>query len=943
MFDEIGGSWFRLIIMAAVVVLASALFAWLQRHTRFHRLHERYQQLIIGAAFGLLAIMGTEYGVPIGGATINMSDAAPLAAGMLFGLPAGLISGFMGGIERWYAATWGAGMFTREACGAAVILAGVFGGMLHHAFFRRERPTWWYALGAALCIEVLQMLLILVTNLQDLATAFMYVERCTVPMISANCLSLTGCALVVRSIDGLSSQTTQHRLEYVLQRSLFFSVLVAMIVSGLFIWVLQSSLIVEKARSLLQVKLHDTPRAVVSQLNAGLVGYTDWLADTMTEQEGDGDYSNLPEVVQETVEEVYLIDPDTGEVVFSSEDDVVGGSMPADWNRNFSAADGTDGYVTPYGQSFVSDNMVKYAMIGTDNGRALVLGFRSDFVQHELSRYTHLEAESRHVGETGYIIVADEEGHIDSAKSDLQGTLDELGFHMDGPNIVLLNSELDEPVFYMYTTSDSTAGTNYVTVAVQSVQEASFVSNLAMYVTIFAEIIVFAVLFMKLSSLIRKEMVQKLTAVNTSLAILTDGNLDEVVNVRSTKEFAELSDGINATVSALKRYGAEMRNRHARELEFARIIQRAALPSVFPPFPARRDFEIYASMDAAKVVGGDFYDFYLLNDHTLAFVIADVSGKGIPAAMFMMRAKTQIKDLIESGLDVAEVFHRTNNALYENNAANMFVTAWMGVLDLTTGQLRYINAGHTPPILERYGRQFEYLETDVDFVLGGLNDIAYEAGEVWLQPGDTIFIYTDGVTEAENSAGQQFGEQRLLESVRSCGRESLETICNRVLADVELFAGAAEQFDDITMLAVRVNGLMSRTSIQMRPEPSSTASAIDFARQRLRELQVPQRLARRIENGIAAVWERMVKDAKSDVVMTVRREDDGLFLAFYDDGPEYNPLPLDVKGLHATYERSGGHNLLELHWHIDDDDPDSDAFDDDDHEDYREPETGKED
>lgn len=180
--------------------------------------------------------------------------------------------------------------------------------------------------------------------------------------------------------------------------------------------------------------------------------------------------------------------------------------------------------------------------------------------------------------------------------------------------------------------------------------------------------------------------------------------------------------GMNTIISdTLKHYIAEAESRIDRELEFARQIQRSSLPSVFPPYPERTDFSIYASMEAAKEVGGDFYDFYLTDSTHLVFLVADVSGKGIPGALFMMRAKTLIKNLAESGRSIEEVFTTANRKLCENNEAEMFVTAWMGRLNLETGLLEYVNAGHNPPLLRHKGGTFEYLRTKPNFILAGMD------------------------------------------------------------------------------------------------------------------------------------------------------------------------------------------------------------------------------
>ena len=210
-------------------------------------------------------------------------------------------------------------------------------------------------------------------------------------------------------------------------------------------------------------------------------------------------------------------------------------------------------------------------------------------------------------------------------------------------------------------------------------------------------------------------------------------------------------------------------------------------------------------MNAAKEVGGDFYDFYLVNDNTLAFIIADVSGKGIPAAMFMMTSKTLIKSLATEGLDIEAVIQIANNKLCENNEANMFITAFMGFLDLKTGVLRYVSAGHNPPLVRHGDGEFEYLPKCKTVVLAAMDDYPYRAEEMQLGPGDVFYAYTDGVTEATDSLEELYGEPRLKDAldaeIKKC--RSMEELCHGIKHDVDAFVGDAPQFDDITMVAVR--------------------------------------------------------------------------------------------------------------------------------------------
>ena len=242
---------------------------------------------------------------------------------------------------------------------------------------------------------------------------------------------------------------------------------------------------------------------------------------------------------------------------------------------------------------------------------------------------------------------------------------------------------------------------------------------------------------------------------------------------------------------------------------------------IFPSYPNRTDFDIFAQIHTAKEVGGDFYDFYILGENKLSFLIADVSGKGIPAAMFMMTAKTLIKSLVESGIEPSEVFKIANNKLCENNETGMFVTAWLGILDLNTGLLQYVNAGHPPPLIKHNGRPFEFLCSNTNFILGRIDNITYKVNEIQLSLRDEIFLYTDGVTEATNVSNELFGEDRLLESVNEKNNLTVNELCSKVKSDVDKFVKDALQFDDITMLAIKINCFLRDDSIIVYPNHDS--------------------------------------------------------------------------------------------------------------------------
>ena len=242
--------------------------------------------------------------------------------------------------------------------------------------------------------------------------------------------------------------------------------------------------------------------------------------------------------------------------------------------------------------------------------------------------------------------------------------------------------------------------------------------------------------------------------------------------------------------------------RISTELDVATRIQGDMLPCIFPAFPERSEFDIYASMNPAKEVGGDFYDFFMVDDTHLAIVIADVSGKGVPAALFMVIGKTLLKDHTKPGRDPGEIFSEVNDLLCESNSEGLFITAFEGILDLATGEFRFVNAGHEMPFIARAGSVYEPYKIKPAFVLAGMEGMKYQSGCIRLSPGDKIFQYTDGVTEATNAANELYGMERLTNVLAKNAAKKPAELLVAVKADIDAFVGDAPQFDDITMLCM---------------------------------------------------------------------------------------------------------------------------------------------
>ena len=267
----------------------------------------------------------------------------------------------------------------------------------------------------------------------------------------------------------------------------------------------------------------------------------------------------------------------------------------------------------------------------------------------------------------------------------------------------------------------------------------------------------------------------------------------------------QMGKDINVYMTNLASITAE-KERIGVELSMAREIQAGMVPRNFPVFPDRTEFDIYASMAPAKEVGGDLYDFFLIDEDHLAIVIADVSGKGIPAALFMMVAKSLIKNTAESGVGPGAVFETVNHHLCENNDANMFVTAWMGLLTISTGKMVCANAGHEYPVICRKGGVYELLKDKHGFVLAGMDGICYEEYELNFNPGDRLFVYTDGVPEATNAAEEFFGMDRMVEVLNKDSEQSSKDLLKQMEEGIEDFVAGSEQYDDVTMLAFHYVG-----------------------------------------------------------------------------------------------------------------------------------------
>lgn len=318
-----------------------------------------------------------------------------------------------------------------------------------------------------------------------------------------------------------------------------------------------------------------------------------------------------------------------------------------------------------------------------------------------------------------------------------------------------------------------------------------------------------------------REVLLPILAVTDEAKRFADSNTpsDKLSAIKKNDEIGVLAKAVGKMETDIVEYVENLtmvtaeKERIGAELSIATQIQADMLPSIFPAFPDKPEFDIYATMNPAKEVGGDFYDFFMVDESHLAIVMADVSGKGVPAALFMVIGKTLIKDHTQPGRDLGEVFTEVNDLLCESNSEGLFITAFEGVLDLVSGEFTFVNAGHEIPFICKKDGSYEPYKIRAGFVLAGMEGMRYKCGTMQLSPGDRLFQYTDGVTEATDKDGRLYGMSRLGEILAQNAALPPTELLVKVKEDIDAFVGNAPQFDDITMLCLEYRERMSNERI----------------------------------------------------------------------------------------------------------------------------------
>ncbi len=379
--------------------------------------------------------------------------------------------------------------------------------------------------------------------------------------------------------------------------------------------------------------------------------------------------------------------------------------------------------------------------------------------------------------------------------------------------------------------------------------------------------------------------------------------------VLSNGLMSEIANAVNGMVSALQE-----KDRLQKELKIAAGIQKSMLPKDFKIFEKYKEFSVYADMVPAKEVGGDFYDVFLADENHLAMVIADVSGKGVPAAMFMAVTRTLIRNSMIVGSAVDKTFTKVNAFLCSDNKEEMFVTAWLGILNLETGNLVYVNAGHNPPLICSNGK-FEYMKMKPGFVLAAMDNYQYKQYELQFEPGDKIVLYTDGVTEATDINGSLYGNKRFVDLLNENKNKSPKELIDEIYTDVNEYQKNVEQADDITVLAVEFNKKMNLFAYEkdFDSDRKQLDEAVAFVEGYLEELECPMKFIMQVSTAVEEIFLNIVDYAykinKGKVTIAVGRDevDNSLILRFTDTSYAFNPLELKNPDINlSAEERSEG-------------------------------------
>ncbi len=905
---------FRLVCATLFPGIVSVLLCVLLYKTRLGKGKKWLWQSLYGLAYGTLAVLSIEFRASEATCPLIIGCAIPSLASLLFEGPSGIIAGLIGAGYRLLAQCWGKGDLACYSGAFAFAFSGLFGYLLRRFVYDKKPPFWLSGLLPGLTIAVFENLLAFLFNMGNIDGTFDVLSPILLPSVLCNAflvpVGLLGASLVCR--NALLPKVRLKKVGPLFQVILSGVSLFAFLLGGSVTYCVQVSIAENDAETILKTNKDDILTDTVENLNLRIFDNVSFaksglkLSSSKETLQGIASFYNFSEAS--------ILNGD-GKIITSTDDSLLGyklsdnrdtttwlqaTAMSAIYISDFDPVSLHNGEKWKYSLSTLNEE--GYLMVGYDE--ANYSSFSQDVLASSIA--------NRHIGKTGGVVCYDQEGQVWFDYVELSQGKNK--YALSDPS--LIKKDLGSSVknwtiggASCHCLVDEAYG--LFTVVFLPDSEIYYESSLSITALLLLETEIFALLYLLIYVLANRLVVKKVEGVNASLQEIASGNLLVKVDEKGTEEFESLSHNINATVDSLKGYIEEAKTRMEKDLELASLIQGSSLPSFFP---SNDSFALFAKMVPAKEVGGDFYDFYFLDKDNLVFLIADVSGKGIPGAMFMMRSKATIKGLAENGLPLDKVFEQANASLEKDNAAEMFVTAWMGKLNLKTGLLEYVNAGHNPPLIKRGNGEFEYIRTAPNFVLAGMEGTHYSLRRTTLKKGDVLFLYTDGVSEACNSKGEFYGEKRLRELL-SADSASLtpSALIQKVACSLESFVGEAPASDDVTMLCVEFKG-EGEDALSLKPSREALEKVSGYVEKRAKALGSSSDLCGKLGLVSDEIFSNIVKYSLAEVAsVRLDKEDSCYVLTFAHDGPKFNPfekshenvsLPLNER------KKEGGLGLL---------------------------------
>lgn len=904
----------KIVLVSLIPVICAVILMALKLYAGFEKLKKIHQTIIITVVFSTTCILGTILSVKTStGAAINVRDASPIIAGLIFGGPAGIIAGLVGGLFRFVAAYWDPELMpTQVACSIATAMAGILTAFVRKFIFNNHHGKWYYGVFIALLVEDFHMMMVFITNFSNTQLAYEIVTAVIVPMLIANTLSVSVASIAACCMakEKLFIKPKKLKLTSKIQISLAALLIgaYALVSSFAFLSVYDSAR--KNVKNNLETSVSDLQDDVNTSIDSYMldsvhsvsIKFNEIIKNSLTKTDLD---KNLDSEMS-----AYISSGELSEINIVGKDNKIYYSTNGYDNPPFDMGDPANAQAYEFtclnnGQTYYiqeicepsskAEQRVKYAgyVLNSNsyNLGFIQIGLYENPYHNLLDKQISNCAINRRIDENGFLAVTDYEGNVISiskhapeiSKIDISSLPSSTEQAFD----VEVNGQ--KSGYYTYQVESE----GYHVIAFANVDEMMQSSKISLLCITLVQIFAFMMLYFIIYIVIKKVVINRIENIDIGLQQISSGNLNVKINERNSIEMDILSDNINKTVESLKGYVEKERLKNEEELGFAKTIQHSVLPTVFP---LNEKFEIYASMDTAKAVGGDFYDFFFVDPEHVAIEIADVSGKGVPAALFMMQAKTIIKNLVESGMPIDEAYTEANHRLCENNDAEMFVTAWMGVINLTNGHVEYVNAGHNPPLIYNENNEFIYLNTGTGFVLGGMDGYKYKLQSFDIVPGQKIYLYTDGVTESMNKNSELFGEEQLLEIINKYKDNDVHTICNQVLDAIKKHADGFEQSDDVTMLCLGLNGKESTDAIVVDAKIENTQSVIEYVNKLLDANDCNHEAKMKIDVAIDELFSNIChyaykpeQSGKAKIVVDFCDEN-SVTIIFEDRGIPYDPL-----------------------------------------------------